>query len=387
MRHSRHDRLRLYTRDAVLQQLPEEVPAGSTHTLRATFTRSPITQPVFGEQHQLLCPGLDVQLRIFDGDGAPARASWEVTERTSQGASEHESAAVVLAGVLDAAHEFLRRNRTARLELHLPDRLLRIFGPGDLGRLSLVVAADPDRATANLRAAAVARWLDEVKTVGHERQAALRAEAKASAKQVPIPHRSEITYATDASVHPWPSRYGKARAAWIREDGRFFVSGPQATINVLAVELRAILAALTHAAIDERLRVLTDNLNSVELLTPSKRQNAVDHPKVVTTVLASIRERLDQFEVRPLIEHVRGHCGHPLNEAADGLARNARMADSAELTFALDLVFRACTDYADLRRAASPDAATAAVPIVAKLPRARVQKRVEKALELLEAAR
>lgn len=386
MRHSGHDRLRLYTRDAVLDQLPDEVPAGSTHTLRATFTRSPITQPVFGERHQLLCSGLDVQLRIFDFDGAPARASWEVTERTSQGPSEHETAAIVLAGVLDAAHEFLRRNRTARLELHLPDRLLRVFGPGDVGRLSLHVAADPDPTTANIRAAAIARWLDELKSAGLERQATLRAEAKTSAKQVPIPHRTEITYATDASVHPWPSRYGKARAAWIREDGRFFVSGPQATINVLAVELRAILAALAHAGTGERVRVLTDNLNAVELLTPSRRQNTVEHPKVVTTVLAAIRERMALFEVLPLIEHVRGHCGHPLNEAADGLARNARMADTAELPFALDLVSRACTDYADLRRTASPEE-TAPVPVVARMPRARVQKRVEQALELLETAR
>lgn len=385
MRHSGHDRLRHYTRDAVLQQLPDEVPAGSVHTLRATFTRSPVTPPLFGERGQLLCAGLDVQLRIFDLDGAPARASWEVTERTVQGPSEHETAASVLAGVLDAAHEFLRRNRTAHLELHLPDRLLRIFGPGDLGRLSLLVAEDPDQVTANLRAAAVARWLDELKTLGFERRATLLAQAKSSADQVPIPHRSEVTYATDASVHPWPSRYGKARAAWVREDGRFFVSPAQGTINVLAVELRAILAALTHAATHERIRVLTDNLNAVELLTPGKRQNAVEHPKVVTTALASIRERLDQFEVRPLIEHVRGHCGHPLNEAADGLARNARMANSAELPFALDLVSRACTDYADLRRASSPDAVT--TPVVARVPRARVRQRVEKALELLDNAR
>ena len=114
-------------------------------------------------------------------------------------------------------------------------------------------------------------------------------------------------------------------------------------------------------------------------------KDAVEHPKVVTTALASIRERLDQFEVRPLIEHVRGHCGHPLNEAADGLARNARMANSAELPFALDLVSRACTDYADLRRASSPDAVT--TPVVARVPRARVRQRVEKALELLDNAR
>lgn len=387
MRHSGHDRLRHFTREAVLDQLPDEVPAGSTQTLRATFTRSPITPPLFGERNQLLCSGLDVQLRIFDGDGAPARASWEVTERTAQGASEHENAAVVLAGVLDAAHEFLRRNRTARLELHLPDRLLRIFGPGDLGRLSLLVAEDPDPQVANLRHAATTRWLDELKSVGLERRSSLLEQAKTQGKQAPIPHRTEVTYATDASVHAWPSRYGKARAAWIREDGRFFISPPQATINVLAVELRAILAALVHAGTDEHVRVITDNMDAVDFLAPASRKSLVDHPLVVKAAVASIRQRMASFQVRPLVEHVRGHCGHPLNEAADGLARNARIAGETDLPFAADLVARACSDYADLRRAAAPDPSAAVIPqMSARMPGLRARARVCKALAVLETA-
>lgn len=133
------------------------------------------------------------------------------------------------------------------------------------------------------------------------------------AQRPPNPQR-RLMVATDASVGTGRSSAG---LACVDEHGRQFTWRLRSR-NVLYCELRAIKLAVEHFS--GPLQILTDSRASVGLITnPAHRAR----PRV-QAVVEQIRHLIADRDVS--IEWVRGHDGHPLNEAADRLAMAARRA-------------------------------------------------------------
>lgn len=125
---------------------------------------------------------------------------------------------------------------------------------------------------------------------------------------------SRLMVATDASVG---LGRGSAGLACVDEHGRQFTQRLRSR-NVLYCELRAIKLALDHFA--GPLRILTDSQASVGLITNAAHRAQPRTQAVVDQIRALVAER----DVS--VEWMRGHDGHPLNEAADRLAMAARRA-------------------------------------------------------------
>ena len=138
-----------------------------------------------------------------------------------------------------------------------------------------------------------------------------------------------ITAAADGSALGNP---GPAGWAWFIDDAHWRAGGwPRATNN--QGELMAVLDLLraTAGRADEPLVVLCDSqyvINSVTQWMPGwKRRGwrkADGKPVLNRELLEALDEALQGREVR--FEWVKGHAGHPLNEAADDLARAAATA-------------------------------------------------------------
>ncbi|WP_449278607.1 ribonuclease H family protein [Leucobacter sp. GX24907] len=141
-----------------------------------------------------------------------------------------------------------------------------------------------------------------------------------------------ITAAADGSALGNP---GPAGWAWYIDDERWRAGGwPRATNN--QGELMAVLDLLraTSERASEPLVVLCDSqyvINSLTQWMPGwKRRGwrkADGKPVLNTDLLQQLDEALHERQVR--FEWVKGHAGHPLNEAADLRARNAATAFQA----------------------------------------------------------
>lgn len=141
-----------------------------------------------------------------------------------------------------------------------------------------------------------------------------------------------LTAAADGSALGNP---GPAGWAWVVDDERWRAGGwPRATNN--QGELMAVLDLLEATADrgGEPLRVLCDSqyvINSVTQWMPGwKRRGwrkADGKPVLNRELLERIDAALAGRDVR--FEWVRGHAGHPLNEAADDRARAAATAYQA----------------------------------------------------------
>lgn len=141
-----------------------------------------------------------------------------------------------------------------------------------------------------------------------------------------------LTAAADGSALGNP---GPAGWAWVVDDERWRAGGwPRATNN--QGELMAVLDLLEATAdrAGEPLRVLCDSqyvINSVTQWMPGwKRRGwrkADGKPVLNRELLERIDAALSGRDVR--FEWVRGHAGHPLNEAADDRARAAATAYQA----------------------------------------------------------
>ncbi len=140
-----------------------------------------------------------------------------------------------------------------------------------------------------------------------------------------------ITAAADGSALGNP---GPAGWAWYIDDERWRAGGwPRATNN--QGELMAVLDLLrATAGLDEPLAILCDSqyvINSVTQWMPGwKRRGwrkADGKPVLNRELLEQLDEALQGRDVR--FEWVKGHAGHPLNEAADDRARAVAVAFQA----------------------------------------------------------
>lgn len=117
----------------------------------------------------------------------------------------------------------------------------------------------------------------------------------------------------------------------IREDG----SDPQRTLQA---ELRAIAAALQAIGDEHPITILADSQDAIAFMTLWRDGHNV-MPGGYNLARAGGREstlgrlarRAREAGDRITMEWVRGHTGHPLNEAADTLARMARLWSVGEL--------------------------------------------------------
>ena len=134
-----------------------------------------------------------------------------------------------------------------------------------------------------------------------------------------------ITIATDGSCLRNPD--GPGGWAWITADGQYDSGGRSATTNNV-MELQAILQAVRAFPAPAALHIQSDSMYSLNCVTiwwkawkkkgwRKSNGDVVANLDLVKTILAELDGRDVTFE------WVRGHNGHPLNEAADGLANAA----------------------------------------------------------------
>ena len=146
-----------------------------------------------------------------------------------------------------------------------------------------------------------------------------------------------ITAAVDGSSLSNP---GPAGWAWYVDDGCWACGGwPSATNN--RGELTALLALLRATAAagraGEPLRVLADSqyvINSVSKWMPGWKRRGWRKGDGKPVLNADLMQALDAAMTGRAIsfQWVKGHAGHPLNEAADDRARAAATAYQAHLT-------------------------------------------------------
>jgi hypothetical protein len=159
---------------------------------------------------------------------------------------------------------------------------------------------------------------------------------------------ADLVAATDAS---WKDKTGGI--AYVISDGRFGLHGwpvkrmdPTGPSRVLINELRAVEYLLSgFATPPDRLTVLVDSIGALSYL---HRWQAGDTPvmppgyslrprtQAAQPTLVRLAEQLPGLP-GVTFQHVKGHAGHPLNEAADALSHMARR----RLTEQFDLPGRA----------------------------------------------
>jgi ribonuclease HI len=144
-----------------------------------------------------------------------------------------------------------------------------------------------------------------------------------------------IVGATDASISVG-TRHGVPKIAgwaWITSTGTHRC-GTFETGTILGGEIYAIKALLEGTPQDRQLVVLTDSIGARDVVRDLQAGTA---PASLTfagslrmrPVLRTIRDLLEGRQVD--VRWVRGHSGHPLNEGADRLARQARRSAEHDL--------------------------------------------------------
>jgi ribonuclease HI len=213
-----------------------------------------------------------------------------------------------------------------RLDVYLASRrFLTIVAPfaAAFPSASVHSALPPGMATLH-------RAVDRARSAARDR---MRAEAKAPLSIKVMKARSmPLVLGTDASV-----RRGRCGAgiACVGEDGRHAVRYLPGTSNVLVAELEAIeLALATYPGRD--LHIRSDSLNAVTAVhrvaagLPSRCSGKA--ARTVARILAKASGR------KLVLLWTPGHCGDPLNEAADRLARMARRSQLSVPQSSLELI-------------------------------------------------
>ena len=144
-----------------------------------------------------------------------------------------------------------------------------------------------------------------------------------------------LTAAVDGSALGNP---GPAGWAWYVDDSRWAAGGwPNGTNN--RGELQAVIELLDAAADVDDLHVLCDSkyvINSITKWMPKWKLQGWKKANKEDVLNRDQMERLDELMTareaagrRVRFEWVKGHAGHPLNEAADARARGAAEAMQA----------------------------------------------------------
>jgi ribonuclease HI len=142
--------------------------------------------------------------------------------------------------------------------------------------------------------------------------------------QTVIPEPQPImTVATDASLHT--ARNGGGTYAWItgRGDYAYGLVDPKLK-DIESCELYAILDMLNRINMKRGMRVLVDSKPALRIIRATDNNTAAS-----ATAIALAKQIRVKLAERPNItlEWVKAHNGNPLNDGADRLARNARIAN------------------------------------------------------------
>jgi ribonuclease HI len=134
---------------------------------------------------------------------------------------------------------------------------------------------------------------------------------------------ARLVAATDASL---PRKSRTAGLAWLCTDGRWgMYSWSRPSLNIQLAEVRAAALLLGHLVPSV---LLTDSAATVRCVTAWQRgEHLVPAGGEASVMLA--RAALITKGTPMQVQHVRAHCGHLLNEAADSLASIARSSDGA----------------------------------------------------------
>ena len=137
---------------------------------------------------------------------------------------------------------------------------------------------------------------------------------------------SDVTHvATDGSLNKF---YAGGSYGWISSLGEFGYGTVPSAESVLLCELLAIKEMLVKMKKKRDIRILVDNRLAIKI---SRNPDSMDGSNLVSARAKKLaREISDIVKTRSNVEFrwVRGHSGHPLNEGADRLARNARLSQS-----------------------------------------------------------
>jgi ribonuclease HI len=237
--------------------------------------------------------------------GADGKAHLELFRGySSNGDARHAAAAARI----DALAFILNHSNASVIHLFIDHQELRREVAALLGsfpRLQLTAAADPELSITASQAACRANSV----TLG-----ASAAAARLALHQLPDERRTVI--ATDASIVQ-----GKAGAgiAAVASDGTVWQGRLPGTSDVTWAEMNAIHAAITHCP-GEDVLVLSDSQGAVAFANGT----AIPAQARMRRLAAQIHAERSGRAVD--VAWVRAHNGHPLNEAADAMARQARHA-------------------------------------------------------------
>jgi ribonuclease HI len=135
-----------------------------------------------------------------------------------------------------------------------------------------------------------------------------------------------IEAATDGS-------YGRGRGGggsygWARDDGHFGFDVVHSG-NILVAELAAVASLLSAAENGERLRVHIDSQAAIRALTVAAGDGRDSLGNKVENLVRDIENQRKRLDVE--FAWVKAHVGHPLNDAADRLARLARQTQDVDI--------------------------------------------------------
>lgn len=137
-----------------------------------------------------------------------------------------------------------------------------------------------------------------------------------------------LTIATDGSSSNRPV----SGWAWIADDGAYR-AGTIRSATILVAKLRGIVEALRQVPVGGSVRILTDSRPALNLIEETLRSGVIRHrpgmagAKEAAHALHQISVHASRRTVR--FDWVKGHSAHPLNDAADRLAVQARRCAQA----------------------------------------------------------
>ena len=135
--------------------------------------------------------------------------------------------------------------------------------------------------------------------------------------------RTLLTAASDGGYH---AQYGGGGYGWIRDDGKYGYGKAHGATTALEAELSAMLNLVKHAPTTRDLLVLVDSRNAIDVVN---FEGVTSRGADISSRALSLVERIVWFRVNRVnfqLQWVKGHNGHPLNDAADRLARLSRQS-------------------------------------------------------------